>query len=143
MKQLYTEIEINAPAEQVWQILTDFDSFPDWNPFVRRAAGTIEPGQPLEIELSGPGGRTTKIKPNVVTAEPNREFSWLGIMGMKGLFDGKHIFTIEPLDENRVRFIQREEFNGILASLVLGMIGRSTEQSFVKMNQALKEKAEQ
>ncbi len=143
MKQLYTEIEINAPAEQVWQILTDFDGFPDWNPFIRQAAGTIEPGQPLEIELSGPGGRTTKIKPNVVTAEPNREFSWLGHTGMRGLFDGKHIFIIEALDENRVRFIQREEFNGILVSLVLSMIGRSTEQSFADMNQALKEKAEQ
>jgi hypothetical protein len=27
MKELYTEIEIEAPAEKVWQVLTDFAHF--------------------------------------------------------------------------------------------------------------------
>ena len=59
-----------------------------------------------------------------------------------GIFDGEHIFTIESLDPERVRFVQREEFNGVLASLVLGMIGDKTRMGFKSMNQALKEKAE-
>ena len=35
MRQISTEIEINAPVETVWSILTDFDKYPDWNPFVK------------------------------------------------------------------------------------------------------------
>ena len=31
MKVLYSEIEIQASAEQVWKLLTDFDNFPKMN----------------------------------------------------------------------------------------------------------------
>src|SRR5215210_9363232 len=39
MKELHSEIEINAPAQRVWEVLTDFASYPQWNPFIRRASG--------------------------------------------------------------------------------------------------------
>src|SRR5208337_3854746 len=39
MKEIHTEIEINAPAEKVWKVLTDFAAYPEWNPFVRCGAG--------------------------------------------------------------------------------------------------------
>ncbi|VVB87011.1 Polyketide cyclase / dehydrase and lipid transport [uncultured archaeon] len=44
MKELRTEIEIQASADRVWQILTDFASFPEWNPFIRRAKGETVKG---------------------------------------------------------------------------------------------------
>ncbi len=39
MVQISTEIEINASPERVWQVLTDFPSLPDWNPFLQTAEG--------------------------------------------------------------------------------------------------------
>ena len=45
MKELYSEIEIEATDEQVWQILTNFADFPQWNPFLRQASGEIEERQ--------------------------------------------------------------------------------------------------
>jgi hypothetical protein len=30
MKELHSEIEIQASADRVWQLLTDFSSFPQW-----------------------------------------------------------------------------------------------------------------
>ena len=41
MKELFTEIEIRADAGRVWRLLTEFDKFPEWNPFLRRASGRI------------------------------------------------------------------------------------------------------
>lgn len=38
MKELFTEIEIKATPESVWQLLTDFEKYPEWNPFIRRAS---------------------------------------------------------------------------------------------------------
>ena len=35
MRELNTEIEINASAERVWQMLMDFDAYPQQNPFIR------------------------------------------------------------------------------------------------------------
>jgi uncharacterized protein YndB with AHSA1/START domain len=34
MKEIYTEIEINASAEEVWHVLTDFGAYPEWNLFL-------------------------------------------------------------------------------------------------------------
>ena len=39
MKEVHSEVEIEASGERVWQILTDFASFPLWNPFIRRISG--------------------------------------------------------------------------------------------------------
>ena len=47
MKELHTEIEIAAPVEHVWKILTDFAQFPTWNPFVTQAKGEIREGARL------------------------------------------------------------------------------------------------
>ena len=32
MKELRSQIEIEAPAVRVWQVLTDFAACPEWNP---------------------------------------------------------------------------------------------------------------
>jgi uncharacterized protein YndB with AHSA1/START domain len=32
MRELGTEVEIAAPPERIWEILTDFAAYPDWNP---------------------------------------------------------------------------------------------------------------
>lgn len=51
MKQIRTEIEINASAGHVWQILMDFRSFPEWNPFIRRIEGEANRGTRLNVYL--------------------------------------------------------------------------------------------
>jgi len=50
-KQFRAHIDIHATPQQIWQILTDFDAYPQWNPFMTRAAGTPHPGQRLRIRL--------------------------------------------------------------------------------------------
>jgi hypothetical protein len=114
MKQLHPEIEISTPAERVWELLTDFASYPQWNPFIRNISGQPAPGERFEVRLERPGGRAMTIKPKVLRAEPYRELRWLGHLLLPGVFDGEHSFTIEPLEDNRVRFIQREAFKGLL-----------------------------
>lgn len=142
MKQLYSEIEIQATPENVWPILTDFANFPQWNPFIHRAGGELKAGSRLEVYIQPPGGSGMTFRPTVLKVEPQREFRWLGHLIIPGLFDGEHIFAIEPLGPDRVKFVQREEFRGILVSLMLRFIGQNTRRGFEAMNQALKIEAE-
>ncbi len=58
---------------------------------------------------------------------------------MPGIFDGEHIFIIEPLATNRVRFVQRELFRGVLVPF-FGFNG--TQRGFQEMNEALRKRAE-
>ncbi|HEX3212858.1 MAG TPA: SRPBCC domain-containing protein, partial [Actinomycetota bacterium] len=113
-RQLQAEVEVNGSAEQVWEVLTDFAAYHEWNPFIVQAAGTAEPGQTLELHLRPAGRRTTTIRPEVLEADPGRTLRWLGRVLVPGLFDGEHRFTIAPAGPGRVLLTQHEEFRGLL-----------------------------
>ena len=142
-KQLYTEINIDAPAGRVWQVLTDFDAYPQWNPFMTKASGTPVQGERLTIRMQPEGGRAMTFRPRVREAVPQRRLRWLGRFLLPGIFDGEHSFTIEPLDNGGVRFIQQENFRGVLVPLMARSLQRHTLPAFERMNQAVKRRAEQ
>jgi hypothetical protein len=139
--EIRREIDIDAPPETVWAVLTDTRSYPDWNPFVRRLAGDLREGARLETEIAPPGGRAMSFKPTVLAAEPGRELRWLGRFLVPGLLDGEHRFAIEPLPDGRSRFIQSERFTGLLVRPLRNTL-RKTELGFEQMNEALRLRAE-
>ena len=143
MKTIHTEIEINAPAEKVWGVLTDFAAFPSWNPFVRRIVGVPAVGEHLNIFVQPQGSKGMGFTPAVLASTPNQELRWLGHLLLPGIFDGEHIFRIEALDANRVRFVQEEHFRGFLVPLFARSLEGGSRAGFEAMNQALKLRVEQ
>jgi hypothetical protein len=142
MKEVHTEIEIDAPAERVWRVLTDFAAYPEWNPFVRRVEGEVKVGARLRVSIEPPGGRGMSFCPAVLVADADRELRWLGHLWAPGLFDGEHSFVIESLGGGRVRFIQRERFGGLLVPVFSKMLDGATRRGFEEMNRALKLRCE-
>lgn len=143
MKHLSTGIEIDASAATVWAVLTDFASFPDWNPFIPRIDGEISVGSRLEVVIQPPDAKSMTFRPTVVEVKPEREFRWLGRVLMPGVFDGEHSFEIVPLDEGRVRFLHFENFRGLLVPFLWKGLDTNTRRGFEEMNRALKERAEE
>jgi hypothetical protein len=141
LKTLETNIKISASPEKVWSILTDFKTYPEWNPFIKNAQGQIKVGAKLTIDLSPPRTKAMVFKPMVKSVVENREFSWIGHFLFPGIFDGEHIFKIEPT-ESGCLFIQKENFSGLLLSLLWKSLDKDIREGFEQMNQALKEKAE-
>jgi hypothetical protein len=140
-RKIHNEIIINASASRVWQILTYFEAYPEWNPFIRQLTGVVGVGEQLTVQMHT-GDHTMTFQPTILAVKPERELHWLGLLYVQGMFDGEHTFTIEPLGENKVRFIQQEEFKGLLVPFS-GSLLESTNNSFGEMNQALKKRAEQ
>src|SRR5436309_16033380 len=138
MLELRTDIEIDAPVERVWDVLTDFDRFPDWNPFIRWIRGNAQVGSRLDVFLGASGTRGMRFRPKVTKVVPNRELRWLGRLGLPRLFDGEHIFEIEPLGPTRARFIQSERFRGLLVPLMARSLNRDARRGFEEMNRALR-----
>jgi len=141
-KELTSSVEIKASAERVWEILTDFSTYQEWNPFIRPVVGRATEGTRLKVQIWPVGGRPVAFSPRVVKVEKDRELRWLGRLWLPGLFDGQHIFTIHSLDQERVRFIQKEIFSGLLVPLMAKRLDQQTLPGFEKMNEALKERAE-
>lgn len=140
-KHIRTEIIINAPKEKVWDILTDFASYGAWNPFIVSIKGELQEGGRLTNTMLN-GGKKYVFKPKVLEVVPYKYFDWLGSLVVKGIFDGHHFFEIEELSATQVKLSQGENFSGLLSSTILKKIGEDTRNNFIKMNQAIKQRAE-
>jgi len=141
MKEIYTEIEIDAPAGVVWNILTDFDNFPNWNPFIKEISGKQEEGAQIEAFIKPPNSNGMKFKPKILAYKPEEELRWLGSLWIPKLFDGEHSLIIEKISENKVLFIQKEKFSGLFIPFFSGLL-KDTKSGFEMMNLALKKEAE-
>ena len=141
IKEIRSEIVIEAPSEKVWSILMKFDAYSDWNPFIQNISGDAKVNEKLRTFLKPPDAKGMKFKPRVVKVEKGREFRWLGHLFFPGIFDGEHIFEIIDQGKQTV-FVQREEFKGLFSSLILKNIGSKTQKGFEGMNSALKKLAE-
>ncbi|MBU4075751.1 MAG: SRPBCC domain-containing protein [Euryarchaeota archaeon] len=84
MTHLLTEISITAPPSRIWHLLTDFASYPQWNPFIRRASGEPREGAQLEVYLKPSGARGMTFRPRVLKAESGRELRMLEMDTRRG-----------------------------------------------------------
>lgn len=141
-KELKTQIRIEASPVQVWAVLTDFEKYPDWNPFIKSLTGKVAVGQTIEARLEPPGGSGMTFKPTVLAVEKNKELRWLGRLFFKGLFDGEHRFELTDNGDGSTTLRQSEQFSGILVPLFNNIIEVNTRNGFEAMNRKLKERAE-
>ena len=142
MKEIRTEIDIQAPLEKVWELLTDFKNFELWNPFIRKIEGIPSLGTKIKIHLHTSAGKSRTYQPKITKLEPFKELRWFGKSTIPGIFNGERIFILEPIESSQIRFIHKEIFTGLLVHLVGNRLDKDMYSSFISMNEALKEKAE-
>jgi hypothetical protein len=142
MKENRNEIEIRATAEQVWKVLTDLEKYAEWNPLLYRGVGKIEVGEKVEVAARTATKDMTFLC-EVVKVEPYREFAWKFHVIHPFLFRGEHIFRIEPITEQSIRFIDRERFEGILLPMQAKDLETNGLTAMIEMGVALKERLEQ
>lgn len=140
-KSIKTDILLQAGKEQVWQVLTDFERYHEWNPFIVRSSGKAVPGTVLEHVMKN-GKKEIAFRPRVLKAEPYRYFDWMGHLFFKGIFDGHHYFELEEITPKQVKLTQGEHFSGLLSGVILNMIGEETRNNFIAMNRALGRRVE-
>lgn len=141
MKSIQTEIIINAPADKVWNILTDFSNYPNWNSFIISVEGELEQGGKLKNTMIIEGEKNV-FKPTITKVETNKYFEWLGKLPL-GIFKGRHYFELESISPNQTKLIHGEKFSGWLRGIIMKKIGEATRNNFIKMNKELKMLAEQ
>ncbi|MFE1954687.1 MULTISPECIES: SRPBCC domain-containing protein [Streptomyces] len=141
MRRISTEVVIDASPGDVWSVLTDFERFPEWNPFIVKAAGRVAVGEQLDLTFRQASGRHMGIKPTVVAAEPGRVLRWRGRLWLPGIFDGEHIFELSERPEGGTLLVQSETFAGLLVPFTQKVV-RETVGRFIDLNEALRTRVE-
>ena len=130
-----TTVDINAGPDAVWDVLTDFASYNDWNPGMR-IEGAPEVGTKLHVHLTG-----MSFKPKVLAATPGKELRWLGKLGHHGIAAGEHYFALTTNDDGTTRLNHGERFSGALIALAKGSSANSGS-AYEAFGHALKQRVE-
>jgi hypothetical protein len=138
MKEIRTEIDIQASPGKTWQVLTALDKYTEWNPTLLHGIGKVELGGKVDITIKF-GSRDMILHCSVVKVDPNRALTWSYHVGLPFLFRGEHSFVMEPAGEGRVHFVDREVFRGLLVPFI---VNEKDAGEFEAMDRALKARVE-
>lgn len=105
-------VEIDAPAAVVWQVLTDFPRYREWNPFCRSAESTLEPGAPIDMRVKLLGPKEKAQREYIRSVEPGTGFSYTMKPMPLGALHSLRSHTLTPLGAERCRYDSHFELAG-------------------------------
>jgi len=135
-------LEIDAPADVVWNVITDFARYGEWNPFVVKCESTLKPGDPIDLRV--------KL---MAVAQPQREWINEHVPGKRfgysmkpmpaGALSSKRTHDVVAVGEGRSRYVSHFELNGWLTPVVTGLLGGRLQAGFAGMTEGIQKRAEQ
>jgi hypothetical protein len=141
MRRVATSIEIATPPALVFDVLTDFAAYAEWNPFFSTVRGRAEVGSPLEFEVKGAQGKGRTLRAVLTELAPGVRVVWRGGM-MLGLFRSEHCFELLKSAAGCV-VLDVESFAGPLVTFLINDERiEQQRQGFTVFDQALKARCE-
>ena len=137
-----TTIEIAATPENVWEVLADLASYPQWHPVYQAVTGQLAAGSTLTITTTHPAsGRAMTARVKVLTAEPNTELRW--VSKLAGVTISERFFQLSP-SAGGTAPVQAASYRGLGRSgnRVMNKTVTRIEDTFATINQAIKQQAE-
>ena len=143
MKGWTTEIVIPASQPVVWEQVTNFATYSDWNPFVIKASAQFEVGKTIQFleDLKQFGQHW--ITAEFLAITPPHTFVWQGHFAAPFLFTVRHTFVLEAIADQQTRFRQIHQNSGLLVPwLAWRGIYWVSHQGYLDFDQALKARCE-
>jgi hypothetical protein len=140
--QLERQVEIDASADVVWEVVTDLAAWPDWNPFVVACRSTLAVGDPIAMRVRMAAGPAWPQRERVLVHEPGRRLCWGVADWPTALLASERCQEVEPLGPDRARYRSRFALRGVLEPVVRALFGRRIERGLEAMTEALRRRAE-
>lgn len=135
-------LDVAAPADTVWRVLTDFPRYPEWNPFVVACRSSLDPGTSITMRVRVLPFVAQPQRETVFEHVPGRSFRY-GVPPLPlGALASDRSHGVEAVGEDRSHYVSRFELRGWLAPVVEALFGRRLEQGFAAMSAAVKARAE-
>ncbi len=140
--QIQTErIQIAAPIDLVWDVLTDVERYGDWNPFTPQARTDFEIGSPAHL-LVRMGPAKVRITETVSAFEESRLIAWSKAFGARRLLFAVREQHLEPVNETSCLYHNTDRLTGVLARMVYLCFARYMRVGFTDVGEGLKRQAE-
>ncbi len=131
-------VDIDAPAEQVWDVVTDFKSYGLWNPLLSKVEGDLVVGNSLRVYTTF---IPVALPATVKVAHKPHHFEWKDNVPLN-LLTPEFSVRLLPLDGDRTRVIISETFTGPLLPIARGYLEGKMPPLYDAMAKALAEQVE-
>ncbi|WP_330249540.1 SRPBCC domain-containing protein [Nocardia sp. NBC_00565] len=135
-------VEIDAPAELVWQVITDFPRYGEWNPFCVEASSTLVPGEPIDMLVKTSGSSTRRQREWIRSHTPGTEFSYSMKPTPVGALHSLRSHKVTALTPDRTRYESHFELAGWLQPVVAALLGKNLKNGFAGMTEGIQKQAE-
>lgn len=142
VQEIHTECKINAPAEKVFAVLSDFAHYAAWTDEIT-VSGDPKPGGKLCVKVktakNGNGWYTLSSK---MRRNDTHMIAFDNVLGAPFLFLGRHRFELISLSNNQTMLINAELFSGLMVPFARKDLLGTTRRFKENMNLALKHAVE-
>jgi hypothetical protein len=139
--QLRSEIEIAAPPGLVWEVLTNFHAYGEWNPYIVQAEGELKEGAVVTTTINFTGSRERTYRRRIIKVVPVEELRWSWTSLMRAVAQSEQYFLLQPVSDTRLRLTLGENLSGLLAPHEPSQLSQIS-QGLTLMTQAIKRRAD-
>ena len=109
-------VVVDAPRSAIWALLTEFDRYDEWNPYIVDGTGSAVAGAKLELAFRTEGDVSSETEgATVLIVRPRRKLEWETRELAPGILDREQIFRVLPRDDGRWDVVQEVRLEGLLA----------------------------
>jgi hypothetical protein len=141
--EIATEAEIRASPAQVWAVLADTASYPQWNPFIVELHGDLVESATIQFRFVIPPAPRLPGTALVLKVASERELRWAGHFLAPWLFRAEHYHLLTRSGGGGTLLRHGEIFSGLLAAPMWPLLRLFGRPVYVRFNQALRQRAEQ
>lgn len=142
-REVRASIDIAAPIDVVWRLLTNVDDYPSWNSFTPRVdTPGLAVGNHVELHVRMPGRGPRVQREWVNLVDPPHALCWGLRWGHPAVFVGNRWQVLEAIDDSTTRYVTYDRFSGVLAPIVIASYGRAIQAGFELCARDLRNAAE-
>jgi uncharacterized protein YndB with AHSA1/START domain len=136
------KVEIDAPIDVTWQVLTDLPRYREWNSFCPGVESSLRVGDPVVMTVKAPNSDelSTAVE-YLVEIEPPRRLCWQACMP-DGTVIARRDQYVDSLDDARSTYFTTDVFFGPGADALMAQIGTWAKAGFDDVARGLKKQAE-
>jgi hypothetical protein len=131
---------VAAPAPVVWQVVSDLERWPDWNPLYLKAEGALRIGTQLTLTQALEGRPTVLIQPTIVDWVPDAQILWR-LSQNRGFIQRLRYIEIDKLTDEACIFSNGEDWSGLLTPLIPADLKKALRAGFTAFGEAVRDQS--
>ncbi len=132
---------VSAAPEKVWKVLTGFEEYRDWNPFLQKIDGPLELEAPLNISMAGLPSKRQRFSVSGIVQ--NKYFSFTAVSVLGGWwYHSEHVFRIVLQNGGSIEFVNEAYCHGLSLKFSKNKLSGLLRKGMAAMNNALKRRCE-